>query len=182
VEQPKAAPAEAPRPVELVGDAAAAWLSGVLTSLGYGSAIVSVVENDTRIELQITGHDALEVSGARNAAARTDVVDSLQYLASKAVFGSDKTAKAVIIDVEGFRASREKAVATAADRVAAAAASGRTVRFAATNSIDRRAFHQALEKHRGTVRTESEGEGATRRLRAFGTRKQGGEGGSTPEE
>ena len=57
--------------------------------------------------------------------------------------------------------------------------SGRTIRFAGMNSIDRRAFHKSLGELEG-VRTESDGEGILRRLRAFGGRRSP-QGTETPE-
>jgi len=155
-------------------------LSIVLKSLGYGSASVFVKEADNRIELSIQGAEAIALFGKQNAAARTEVLESLQFLCGKVLFGSDSRNKLVVIDVDGFRASRESVVSKAAQRVADAVLdSGRTIRFAGMNSIDRRAFHKTLGDLEG-VRTESDGEGILRRLRAFGGRR-GPQGTDAPD-
>ena len=133
--------------------------------MGFVHPRVSVREGDRRLEINIAGRGVEELLARRNASASTEIIESLQFLLQKALFGADhRNGPTVVIDVLNFRQQRMEELRAAAERVAAFVRStGKVVRLGAMNSIDRRAFHQVVSEDR-ELRTESIGYGPLRRL------------------
>lgn len=149
-------------PRDLVAEGRA-WLRQTLLGMGMTHPRVEGREDGNRLEFNIRGADAVELIGQRNASARTDLVDALQSLLHRALFGSSR-GNIVVIDVLNFRQERVDELSEAAASAAAfVRSSGKTMRFAAMNSFDRRAMHLALGDERG-VRAESVGQGLHRQL------------------
>ena len=70
----------------------------------------------------------------------------------------------ILVDVNGYRARREKGLVGLAEETARKAQkTGLAVELAPMNAVDRRAVHTALASYKD-VRTESLGEGVTRRV------------------
>ena len=164
-----AEPAEPPR--DYIGEGKE-FLVVTLQQLGFKWPRIQAREADGRMEFIIGGQGTEALLGSANAAARTDVIESLQLLLGKHLFGSTERAKTVILDVQGFRAARVDQLAGAAARLAEyVRTTGRRVRLASTNSFDRRAFHAGLQTEEG-VRSESFGYGIHRRLEIFSPRRR----------
>ena len=143
-----------------------AYLRRVFDRLGISGLRVQATEDERTVNINLLGANASDLLGKQNAAANAKLIEALQLITSKAVYGPGSSGKPVIIDVRGFRAGRQAALAGAAERLARfVKESGKTVRFAVVNAFDRRAFHNGMRD--AGARTESEGEGVTRRLRAW---------------
>jgi predicted RNA-binding protein Jag len=140
------------------------YLSQVLPAMGAARPRIQVVEKGDVLEFEISGFDPSVVLGKTNAAARTDVVESLETLTAKAIQSQSGNVVQVRIDVGGFRKGRPEDVAAAASRLARfVVESNLAVSFAVMSAFDRFAFHSEL-KAAEDVRSESEGMGVQRRL------------------
>ena len=70
----------------------------------------------------------------------------------------------ILVDVNGYRARRERGLAGLAEETARKAQkTGQAVTLEPMNAVDRRTIHTALASHK-EVQTESLGEGMSRRV------------------
>lgn len=130
-------------------------------------AEVSAFDDGERIILDAHGCESGLVIGKKGA-----TLDSLQYLVSRIVFRNPGDASPIVVDAEGYRGRREDSLAELARRLAEKAVrSGRPVPAEPMSAQDRKVVHKVLAEHPG-VRTESEGEGAGRRVVVFPKRER----------
>ncbi len=130
-------------------------------------AEVSAFDDGERIILDAHGSESGLVIGKKGA-----TLDSLQYLVSRIVFRNPGEALPVVVDAEGYRGRREDSLMDLARRLAEKAVrSGRPVPVEPMSAQDRKVVHKTLADHPG-VRTESEGEGAARRVVIFPKRNE----------
>jgi spoIIIJ-associated protein len=130
-------------------------------------AEVSAFDDGEKIILDAHGSESGLVIGKKGA-----TLDALQYLVSRIVFKKPGEATPIVVDAEGYRGRREDSLADLARRLAEKAVrSGKPVPVEPMSPHDRKVVHQTLAEHPG-VRTESEGEGAGRRVVIFPTRAE----------
>jgi predicted RNA-binding protein Jag len=158
----KAAPVAAPAPNPAFA-AGSEYLGSVLPDLGVSRPKIAVSQSGDYVEFEISGFDAARLLGSANAAARTEVVESLEQMTGKAIQNATGQTLLVRIDISGFRKNRRSEISEAAQRLAKLVVdSNLPVAFGVIGSFDRFAFHNALKQD--GVFTESEGQGAQRRL------------------
>jgi spoIIIJ-associated protein len=125
-------------------------------------AEVSAFDDGEKIILDAHGSESGLVIGKKGA-----TLDSLQYLVSRIVFRRPGEMTPIVVDAEGYRGRREDSLSDLARRLAEKVArSGRPVPVEPMSPQDRKVVHKALADH-PSVRTESEGEGAARRVVIF---------------
>lgn len=99
-------------------------------------------------------------------------MDALQYLTNLAVNGRREDKIRIILDVEGYRQSREETLAALAKKTAdRARRTGRSVALEPMSPHERRIIHIALQND-ASVQTLSEGEEPNRRVIVAPKRKQ----------
>jgi spoIIIJ-associated protein len=134
-------------------------LSGLLTHMGV-TAKVDAHENDDRIVLEVECDDVERIIGRRG-----QTIDALQHLVGKMLmrFRTER-GKPITVDADGYRAKHvERLEGLAAKMAEKAISSKEEVKLSPMNAYDRRIVHMALKDVEG-VSTQSEGEGADRRL------------------
>ena len=95
---------------------------------------------------------------------RGETLDALQYLTNLAVNGKREEKIRIVLDVEGYRQSREETLAALAHKMAdRAKKSGRSIALEPMSPHERRIIHMALQNEKG-VQTLSEGEEPARRV------------------
>lgn len=95
---------------------------------------------------------------------RGQTIDAVQHLAQRIVFPEGPADVRVVIDADGYRERRAKALRAQADSAAGTALrSGRPVELEPMPSFERRVVHEHL-RDRGDVETYSEGEEPGRHL------------------
>jgi spoIIIJ-associated protein len=125
-------------------------------------AEVSAFDDGEKIILDAHGSESGLVIGKKGA-----TLDALQYVVSRIVFRKSGDAAAIVVDAEGYRGRREDSLVDLAQRLAEKAVrSGRPVPVEPMSAHDRKVVHTTLAQHPG-VTTESEGEGAARRVVIF---------------
>lgn len=131
---------------------------------------VDLMENDeddppSDIRIEITGKDSSRLIGKKG-----QTLAALQFLASRVINRPNLPRRHVIIDADGYRARRESALSTMAQRLGKQAVEeGKIITFEPMSAQDRRVVHLALAKFPGVV-TKSEGKGATRRVQIIPVR------------
>jgi spoIIIJ-associated protein len=143
-----------PDPVELLEE----LLEELSDCLGLDCA-VRVEEEDGVLRGNIEGEDVGLLIGRRG-----QTIDAIQHLAQRIVFRGDPSSPRVVIDADGYRERRARALHEDADDAAEEALrSGRPVELDPMPASERRIVHEYL-RERGGVLTHSEGEEPERYL------------------
>ena len=151
-------------------DKALDFVVELLTAMGL-DCTVDLMENDVNdppsdIRIEVTGKDAHRLIGKKG-----QTLSALQFLTSRVVNRPHLARRHVLIDSDGYRARRESALSTMAQRLGRqAVAEGKIITFEPMSAQDRRVVHLALAKFPGVV-TKSEGKGATRRVQIIPVRE-----------
>ena len=115
--------------------------------------------SDDEIRLEIEGPDAGRIIGKKG-----NVLDAIQYLATRVVHRPGEQRRHLSVDAEGYRARHEDQLSQLAMRLAErVAADGKVITFDPMTPRDRRVVHMALREAVG-IRTESVGEDPDRRV------------------
>ena len=140
---------------------AAKTLREILDRMGI-EAEVSAFDDGERIILDAHGAESGLIIGKKGA-----TLDALQYVINRIISKKPSDGPGVVVDAEGYRGRREDSLADLARRLAEKAIkSGRPVPVEPMSPHDRRIVHVTLKEH-PDVTTESEGEGAFRRVVIF---------------
>ena len=126
-------------------------LGHVVHGLGI-DADVEIEEASGRVTGVVSGDDLGLLIGRHG-----QTIDAIQYLANAVVHRRQAESVEVVIDAEGYRERRERALCGVADRAAAEAMrSGRPVPLEPMTSVERKIVHLHLQEMDG-VGTSSEG-------------------------
>ena len=164
----EAAPAPKPAaPTDIhdpILDAAESVVSKLVHQLGLEAQVSAHFDESDRsdrrsIHVDVRGKDLSMLIG-RHA----ETLNAFQYVSSLIVGKETKQFVQLVVDVEGFRARREKQLRQMAQRMADQALKmGRRVTLEPMSSAERRIIHMALQDH-PAVTTESVGEEPRRKV------------------
>jgi spoIIIJ-associated protein len=150
-----AAPAREPVGPAPDDSEAAGLVRELLGRVVYGLGIdadVEIAEMPGRVTGTVSGGDLGLLIGRHG-----QTIDAIQYLANAVVHRRQEESVEVVIDAEGYRDRRERALCGVADRAAAEAMrSGRPVALEPMTSVERKIVHLHLQEMEG-VGTSSEG-------------------------
>jgi spoIIIJ-associated protein len=114
---------------------------------------VRVHERDDELVGSFDGEEVGPLIGRRG-----QTIDAIQHLARRIVFKSGESSARVIVDADGYRERRERALCEEADEAADEAIEhGEAIELDPMPASERRVVHEHL-RLRGDVRTHSEGE------------------------
>ena len=127
-------------------------LEHILGAIGV-RAEIEIGEDEERMTATLVGRELGLVIGKHG-----QTIDAIQYLANAVVWrGRGDERKAVVVDAAGYRARREEALASIADRSAERAVStARSVELDPMTAVERKVVHVHLKDYAGVV-TRSEG-------------------------
>jgi spoIIIJ-associated protein len=151
-------------------DQALDFVVAVLTKMGL-DCTVDLMENEaedppTDIRIEVTGRDANRLIGNKG-----ETLAAMQFLTNRVINRPTLRRRHILIDADGYRARREGALSSMAQRLGEqAVAEGKIITFEPMSAQDRRVVHLALAKFPGVV-TKSEGKGATRRVQIIPVRE-----------
>ena len=143
--------------IETREDRAVDFLTEVTEKMG-APAKVEAKMGDEAMNVELSG----ETMGMR-IGHHGDTLDALQYLTSLVVNRGAEDYTRVVLDTEGYRDKRAKALAQLAERTAARAIRTGRVALEPMNPYERRILHTTLQDH-PRVTTYSEGEEPYRRV------------------
>lgn len=142
--------------------------------------IISYITDDAQIDTKkikkglqfnISGGDSALLIGKRG-----QTLEAIQYIVEKIINKKNEERVKIIIDVEGYLASRKENLERLANRLAEKAKKiGKPMTIGQMNSHDRRIVHLLL-KNDNNVRTQSIGEGHYRKLMIFPKKKRKNQG------
>ncbi len=172
-EEVKAAPVVETQPVETpvsydeLSDKAKyamEFLESVIGQFHKGNYTLTPVKTETGYVIKISGDDAGALIGRKG-----ETMEALSYLTGLAANRSDDSFEKISVDVADYRQKREKDLESAAKKAAAKVLkTGRPFGFEPMNPYDRRIIHAAISQIEG-VKSESKGEGASRRVMVYST-------------
>ena len=127
-------------------------LEHILDAIGV-RAEIEIDEDEERMTATLVGRELGLVIGKHG-----QTIDAIQYLANAVVWrGRGDERKAVVVDAAGYRARREEALASIANRSAERAVStARSVELDPMTAVERKVVHVHLKDYAGVV-TRSEG-------------------------
>lgn len=173
-EPPPSVAVEAPELDEEVAEVARGIVDNLLDKMGFEDATVSITYSDPDDQtgrvmtiVDVQGGDELN----NLIGAQGETLNDLQYLARLMAGHSLRRRANFLIDVNGHREKRRKALAKLAERMAEKAVRrGEPVTLEPMSAYDRRLVHVALRDN-ADVYTNSVGEGASRRVRIYLTQE-----------
>lgn len=127
-------------------------LEHILDAIGV-RAEIEIEDGEERMTATLVGRELGLVIGKHG-----QTIDAIQYLANAVVWrGRGDERKAVVVDAAGYRARREEALASIANRSAERAVStARSVELEPMTAVERKVVHVHLKDYAGVV-TRSEG-------------------------
>ena len=143
--------------IETSEDRAVDFLTEVTEKMG-APAKVEAKTGDEAMNVELSGENMGMLIGHHG-----DTLDALQYLTSLVVNRGAEDYTRVVLDTEGYRDKRAKALAQLAERTAARAIRTGRVALEPMNPYERRILHTTLQDH-PRVTTYSEGEEPYRRV------------------
>lgn len=164
VAAPPAAPAAESSPHDPILDLTEAVVSKLLHGMGFEAQVSAHLDESDRpdrrsIHVDVRGRDLSALIG-RHA----ETLNAFQYIASLIIGKQTEQFVQLIVDVEGYRARREKQLRQMAQRMAEQALKmGRRVMLEPMSAAERRIVHLALKDH-PAVTTESVGEEPRRKV------------------
>lgn len=142
--------------------------------------IIDTITNDTIISVEKkSDHIFFDVKGENPAVLigkRGQTLEAIQYLIEKVANKGNNHRVRVQVDVEGYLKTRRNNLERLAGRLAEKAVrTGKPMTIGQMNAHDRRIVHLAL-KNDNTVRTQSLGDGAYRKLMIYPKKRERGSG------
>ena len=140
------------------------FLESVIGQFHKGNYTLTPVKTETGYVIKISGDDAGALIGRKG-----ETMEALSYLTGLAANRSDDSFEKISVDVADYRQKREKDLEAAAKKAAAKVLkTGRPFGFEPMNPYDRRIIHAAISQIEG-VKSESKGEGNSRRVMVYST-------------
>ena len=166
-EEVKTEPVETVVAVEDLSDKAKyamEFLESVIGQFHKGNYTLTPVKTETGYVIKISGDDAGALIGRKG-----ETMEALSYLTGLAANRSDDSFEKISVDVADYRQKREKDLEASAKKAAAKVLkTGRPFGFEPMNPYDRRIIHAVISQIDG-VKSESKGEGSSRRVMVYST-------------
>ena len=135
------------------------FLQTVLEKMGMDNCEIVAETNDEAVMLNINTTEANSIIGYHG-----EVLDALQYLCGLQLGSRSEGARRVVLDTEGYRQRREKALRKLASNLEQKVKrTGRAAKLEPMNPYERRIIHTTLQSSEYVV-TASEGEGNNRHV------------------
>lgn len=153
------------------------FLESVIGQFHKGKYELTPVKTETGYVIKISGEDVGALIGRKG-----ETMEALSYLTGLAANRSDDSYEKISVDVADYRQKREKDLVNSAKKAAAKVLkTGRPFGFEPMNPYDRRIIHAAIGQIEG-VKSESKGEGSSRRVMVYSTnpKPHGSRGGKKP--
>ncbi|MBQ8603428.1 MAG: Jag N-terminal domain-containing protein [Oscillospiraceae bacterium] len=140
------------------------FLESIIGQFHKGNYTLTPVKTETGYVIKISGDDVGALIGRKG-----ETMEALSYLTGLAANRSDDSFEKISVDVADYRQKREKDLVASAKKAAAKVLkTGRPFGFEPMNPYDRRIIHAAIGQIDG-VKSESKGEGASRRVMVYST-------------
>jgi spoIIIJ-associated protein len=143
-----------------VGDLVREYTLGIIQRMGLDCRIRDIKEGENKVYIELESRQSGLVIGKRG---RT--LESLQFLVNLIVNHKTKSDKKIILDIESYRAKRERALKKMSREIAMKVIrTGKPWTLEPMNPFERRLIHLTLQND-SRVTTKSEGQGIYRKVR-----------------
>jgi spoIIIJ-associated protein len=137
-------------------------IHSIFKKMGVNVAIVEFHEGENKVYAELESDNSGLVIGKKGK-----TLEAVQFLVNLIANQQSHSDKKIILDIEGYRAKRERALKTLSRNIAAKVArSGKPYTMEAMNPFERRLIHLTLQNDK-RVTTRSEGQGIYRKVKVF---------------
>lgn len=134
----------------------------ILEKMGIDAVIRNVNESENKIYIELESENSGLIIGKKGK-----TLEALQFIVNMMVNTNARAEKKVIIDIESYRAKRERALHKMSQEIAdRVVRTGKPYSLEPMNPFERRLVHMALQNHE-QVMTKSEGQGAFRKVKVY---------------
>ena len=143
-----------------VGDVTKEIITTMLDKMGIEGAVSDVKEGESKVYIELSSAKSGLIIGKKGK-----TLEAMQFLVNLMVNHQTKTEKKIILDIEAYRAKREKALRKLSREVALKVIrTGKPWTLEPMNPFERRLIHLTLQND-SRVTTKSEGQGIYRKVR-----------------
>jgi spoIIIJ-associated protein len=134
----------------------------ILDKMGIDVSVRNVNESENKIYIELESENSGLIIGKKGK-----TLEALQFIVNMMVNAKSRTEKKVIIDIESYRAKRERTLRKMSQEIAdKVVRTGKPYSLEPMNPFERRLIHMALQNHEKVV-TKSEGQGAFRKVKVY---------------
>jgi spoIIIJ-associated protein len=134
----------------------------ILDKMGIDVSVRNVNESENKIYIELESENSGLIIGKKGK-----TLEALQFIVNMMVNAKSRAEKKVIIDIESYRAKRERALRKMSQEIAdKVVRTGKPYSLEPMNPFERRLIHMALQNHE-KVMTKSEGQGAFRKVKVY---------------
>jgi spoIIIJ-associated protein len=145
-----------------IGDTAKEITKNILDKMGIDVSIRDVHEIENKVYIELESENSGLIIGKKGK-----TLESLQFIVNMIVNHKTQSEKKIIIDIEAYRAKRERALKKMSQEIAEKVArTGKPFSLEPMNPFERRLIHMTLQDHE-QVMTKSEGQGAFRKVKVY---------------
>ena len=145
-----------------IGDTARDVTKTLLEKMGIDAEIREVHESESKVYIELVSENSGLIIGKKGK-----TLEAVQFIINMIVSQKTKSDKKIIIDIESYRAKREKALKKLSQEIAdKVIRTGKPYSMEPMNPFERRLVHMALQDHEH-VMTKSEGQGAFRKVKVY---------------
>ncbi len=143
-----------------IGELTREVLLAILSKMGVDAAIRDLKEGESKVYIELESSKSGLVIGKKGA-----TLEALQFMVNLIVSHKTKSEKKIILDIESYRAKREKALRKLSREIALKVAkTGKPWTLEPMNPFERRLVHLTLQND-NRVTTKSEGQGIYRKVK-----------------
>lgn len=145
-----------------IGDAVKDIIHSIFKRMGVDASIVEFHEGENKVYVELESDNSGLIIGKKGK-----TLEAVQFLVNLIANHQNNTDKKIILDIEGYRAKRERSLKNMSRNVAAKVArSGKPFLMEPMNPFERRLIHLTLQND-NRVMTKSEGHGIYRKVRVI---------------
>jgi spoIIIJ-associated protein len=134
----------------------------ILDKMGVDAIVRNVNESENKIYIELESENSGLIIGKKGK-----TLEALQFIVNMMVNSKSAAEKKVIIDIESYRAKRERALRKISQEVAdRVVRTGKPYSLEPMNPFERRLVHMSLQNHEQVI-TKSEGQGAFRKVKVY---------------
>lgn len=143
-----------------VGELTSEVLKGILTKMGIDGDIRDLKEGENKVYIELESKYSGLIIGKRGK-----TLEALQFIVNLIVNHQTKTEKKIILDIEAYRAKRERALRKMSREIAIKVIrTGKPWVLEPMNPFERRLIHLTLQNDSRVI-TKSEGQGIYRKVK-----------------
>jgi spoIIIJ-associated protein len=145
-----------------ISDVAREVTTAIFEKMGIDVRIRDIHESESKVYIELESENSGLIIGKKGK-----TLESIQLIVNMIVNHKTQSEKKIIVDIESYRAKRERSLKKLSQEIAEKVArSGRPFSLEPMNPFERRLVHMTLQNHEKVV-TKSEGQGSLRKVKVY---------------